>query len=162
MALNEEKLIEYAFRNVDIGDDCDALEADCKNIIFLFDNCEIIIPKKNRFFINVNCDGIQKMVLYKRAKQYEEELAENGLSVGNETFAYTGTYDFGHTSTEWESVISLGISGLRKRISEYSNKAKSDKKKQRFYNGILKVYDAALRFMKRAWMNYERLEKKDD
>lgn len=90
------------------------------------------------------------MVWHRRARQYDEELAESGLSVGNETLAYTGTYDFGHTSTEWGSVISLGISGLRKRISEYSKKAKSDKKKQRFYDEIFKVYDAALRFMKRA------------
>ena len=160
MTLNREKLIEYAFRNVDIGDDCDVLEADCKNIVFLFDNCEITIPKENRFFVNVDCDGIQRMVLYRRAKQYDEELAENGLSVGNETFAYTGTYDFGHTSTEWESVISLGISGLRKRISEYSKKAESDKKKQRFYSEILKVYDAALRFMKRASEEAKKCGKK--
>lgn len=49
MALNKEKLIEYAFRNVDIGDDCDVLEADCKNIVFLFDNCELQFQKKTVF-----------------------------------------------------------------------------------------------------------------
>lgn len=35
MALNKEKLIEFAFRNVDIGDDCDVLEADCKILSFI-------------------------------------------------------------------------------------------------------------------------------
>ena len=150
MALNREELITYLENNVEIKSDCDVLKHDCKNIIFLLDNCEITVPESNRFFIEVNCSGITNDIYYRRMRNYDSEIAENELSVGQETLAFTGNYDFSHTTTEWKSVISLGISGLRKRISEYAKKNKDDKKKQRFYNEISKVYDAALRFMKRA------------
>ena len=150
MVLNREELITYLENNVEIKGDGDVLEHDCKNIIFLLDNCEITVPESNRFFIEVNCSGIPNHIYYRRMRNYDSEIAENGLSAGQETLAFTGDYDFSHTTTEWKSVISLGISGLRKRISEYAKKNKDDKKKQRFYTEISKVYDAALRFMKRA------------
>jgi hypothetical protein len=63
--------------------------------------------------------------------------------------AYTGAYDFSHTSAEWESVISLGIFGLRNRIADYARTA-SDPQKESFYASLLRCYDAALRFMRRA------------
>lgn len=150
MSLSRDVLLEYALKNIEADKNGDVLEPDCKNIVYLLDNCEITVPEKNRFFINVNCDGIQTQVIYKRMELFDYEIAGSGLSAGNEALAYTGTYDFSHTTAEWESVISLGIFGLRKRISEYAEKNRNDSKKQRFYNEISKVYDAALRFMKRA------------
>ena len=150
MALNREELITYPENNVKTKSDCDVLEHDCNNIIFLLDNCEITVPKSNRFFVEVNCSGIQNHVYYRRMRNYDSEITENGFSAGQEALAYTGNYDFGHTTAEWGSVIKLGIAGLMRRISEYAEKNKDDKKKQRFYTEISKVYDAALRFMKRA------------
>ena len=139
MSLNREALLEYALKNIEADKNGDVLGADCKNIVYLLDNCEITAPEKNRFFINVNCDGIQTQVTYKRMELFNYEIADNGLSAGNEALAYTGTYDFSHTTAEWESVLSLGIFGLRKRISEYAEKNGNDSKKQRFYNEISKV-----------------------
>ncbi len=150
MALNREELITYLENNVKTKSYCDVLEHDCNNIIFLLDNCEITVPKSNRFFVEVNCSGIQNHVYYRRMRNYDSEITENGFSAGQETLAYTGNYDFGHTTAEWGSVIKLGIAGLMRRIFEYAEKNKDDKKKQRFYTEISKVYDAALRFMKRA------------
>ena len=141
MALNREELLAYLENNAEIKGDCDVLETDCRNIIFLLDNCEITIPENNRFFVDVNCSEIPNHICRRRMRNYDSEIAENGLSAGQETLAFTGNYDFSHTTTEWKSVISLGISGLRKRISEYAKKNKDDKKKQRFYNEISKVYD---------------------
>ena len=150
MALSREELIAYIENTNEIKGDCDVLAQDCKNIIFLLDNCEITVPESNRFFVDVNSAAIQEHICDLRKKAYYSDIEESYLSVGEETLAYTGSYDFSHTTAEWESVISLGISGLRKRISEYGEKNKDDKKKQRFYREISKVYDAALRFMKRA------------
>ena len=150
MALNREALITYLENNDQIKDVRDVLEHDCKNIIFLLDNCEVTVPESKRFFVEVNCSGIQNHIYYRRMRNYDSEITESGLSAGQETLAYTGNYDFSHTTAEWESVIKLGIAGLRRRISEYAEKNKYVKKKQRFYNEISKVYDAALRFMKRA------------
>ncbi|MBQ2891054.1 MAG: hypothetical protein IJE44_05365 [Clostridia bacterium] len=150
MSLNREELFEYATKHIKTDDNSDVLELDCKNIIFLLDNCEITVPESNRFFITVNCEGIQKNIYNKRMHLFSHEIAESGLYVGDEARAYTGYYDFSHTTAQWESVLSLGITGLRKRISEYAEKNKGDEKKDRFYKEISKVYDAALRFLKRA------------
>ncbi len=161
MSLNREELLEYAIQNFEVGKNDDVLVLDCKNIVYLLENCEITVPENNRFFVEVNCIGVQNEVCRKRAEQYYCDIVENGFSIGNETLAYTGTYDFSHTTAEWESVISLGIFGLKNRISVYAQKNNDDKKKQRFYNELLKVYDAALRFMKRASEVAEKKGKKE-
>ena len=57
-------------------------------------------------------------------RNYDSEITENGFSAGQETLAYTGNYDFNHTTTEWDSVIKLGIAGLRRRITEYAERRK--------------------------------------
>lgn len=150
MALSRDELIAYAEKSIEIHGEADALERDCKNIIFLLENCEITVPESNRFFVEVNCNGIQNRICYLRTKAYDSKITESGIYAGRVALAYTGAYDFGHTSAEWESVIKLGIAGLRKRISVYAEKNGNDEKKQRFYREISKVYDAALRFMKRA------------
>lgn len=150
MSLSREELIAYVEKNIEIGEEYDVLEADCKNIIFLLNNCEITIPESNRFFVTVNCGGIQNHIYAQRMALFDCEMIQSGLKVGTETDAYSGYYDFSHTTTEWESVTTIGISGLRNRISEYAGKNSDDEKKQRFYTEIAKVYDAALLFMKRA------------
>ena len=119
MSLTREELFLNTEKYIDIKDECDVLKADCDSIEFLLDNCEITIPEKNRFFVTVNCDGIQNYIYSRRINLFKHEIDESRLSIGNETLAYTGDYDFSHTTTEWESVIKLGIKGLRKRISQY-------------------------------------------
>lgn len=150
MALTREELLDYAEKHIDPGEEIDVLKSDCDIIEFLLDNCKITIPKGNRFFVNVNCEGIPNYVLEKRAQKYSFEIVNSGLSDGQEALAFTGSYDFSHTTAEWESVISLGISGLKKRITEYAGNNKNNEKKQCFYYHILRVYNAALRFIKRA------------
>lgn len=150
MSLNREKLENYANEHIEIENECDVLKDDCDIIEFLLDNCEITIPENNRFFVNVNCESISNSVMFARAKNFDYLIEQNGLSDGQAALAYDGIYDFGHTTTEWESVIELGIFGLRKRIDEYSQINKGDAKKERFFNNIKRVYDAALRFIKRA------------
>ena len=61
---------------------------------------------------------MQNLCIQKRANKFKETIAEVGLSDGEEALAYTGIYDFGHTTTEWETVIELGIYGLRQRTAQ--------------------------------------------
>lgn len=148
--MNREELINFTDKNFDIGEDRTVLKKDCENIIFLFDNCEIDFPEERRFFCQVNCEGIQLGIALRRAMKFDCELTENGLSDGEEALAYTGAVDFSHTNSEWESIVRLGIYGLRERITEYSAKYAGDIKRQEFYSEVLRVYDAALRFINRA------------
>lgn len=150
MSLTKEQLLEYAEKHIDTNKDYDVLKTDCDIIEFLLKNCEITIPAKNRFFVNVNCEGILNYVMNKRGQKYSREIADSKLAVGIKTRAYTGYYDFGHTTAEWQSVIRLGIAGLKKRIIQYADKNKADEKKQTFYLQLIRIYDAALEFIKRA------------
>jgi len=149
MPKSYEELLEYAQNYYDIKDDIDVLSSDCNILEYMFDNCEIIVPDDNRFFVNTNFGRMQNLCIQKRANKFKETIAEVGLSDGEEALAYTGIYDFGHTTTEWETVIELGIYGLRQRIDSYLSKT-TDEKKLRFYRELARVYDAALRFMQRA------------
>ncbi len=149
MSLNRDELLAFAERNAEIGEQDSVLHNDCNIIEFLLDNCEITIPESNRFFVDVNCEGIQTDIYKKRMAKYTKIIADSGFKDGNELLAYTGEADFGHTCAEWESVIKLGIFGLRERILNYKEMYSVDEKKQSFYQEILRVYDAALRFIKR-------------
>lgn len=150
MCLNREELIAYAEKYIEVSEDCAVLETDCNLIEFFLENCEIHIPKDNHFFVNVNCSEIKTYITWKRAQKYIQEIINDGLFPGMEALAYSGGYDFGHTTAEWKSVISLGIAGLKNRVMQYADKNKNDEKKQRFYLQVIRVYDAALRFIKRA------------
>lgn len=149
MALSREEILNWVENHVTYGSGIEVLKNDCEIIEFMLDNCEIEIPEQNRFFGKVNCVGISDVVIAKRKKHIGDLAKAYGYGDGVKAMAYTGYYDFSHTTAEWESVINLGIYGLRCRISEYGKRA-SDEGAARFYTQLLRVFDAALRFIKRA------------
>ena len=150
MSLSREELFNWVENHIVLGEGLDILKNDCEIIAFMLDNCEIEIPERNRFFVKVNCAGISNLVIKKRKRILSGLLEKSGLGEGVKALAYTGDCDYSHTTAEWESVITLGIYGLRNRIAEYAEDHIADEKAKGFYEQILSVYDAALRFMKRA------------
>ena len=149
MSLSKEKILNWVEDHVVSGKGIEILKNDCEIIEFMLDNCEIEIPEQNRFFVKVNCAGISNAVIKKR-RQSLGDLVTSGRREGIEALAYTGYFDYSHTTAAWESVINLGIYGLRTRISEYARSNAAGESEKIFYDQILRVYDAALRFMKRA------------
>lgn len=133
---------------VKIDNDIDVLENDCEIIEFMLDNCEFDFLPQNRFFVTVNCRDLNYSKFI-RLKKYGNMTKEAGLLDGIKALAFEGEADFSHTSAVFESVISLGIYGLRERVCEYLEKNSDTEKKKRFYKNLLRVYDAALRFMRR-------------
>ena len=149
MPLSNEKLNEYVDLKLGTSDGGDILKIDCDVIEFLLANCKIEIPKENRFFFKADCEETVRKTFRSRVQRFSV-FGENGdLKEGASVSAYGGSYDFGHTSAEWESVIRLGIYGIRNRIAEYSVKNAEKSEAQNFYNRLLRVYDAALKFMLR-------------
>jgi formate C-acetyltransferase len=57
--------------------------------------------------------------------------------------------DFSHTTAHWESVIPLGIWGLRERVREYAARPDNTEKQARFYSCVDRAYTASLNFMNR-------------
>lgn len=153
--MKREDLKSYALKKAD-ATESDVFVSDCDNVCYLLDNCDITVPDESRYFVNVNCEGIQASVWHKRAQRFNAEITSDPCYEGHRRLAFTGDYDFGHTSAEWESVVGLGIFGLKKRICEYYDRTlnsdidENTAKKLTFYEGLIKVYDSALRFMERA------------
>lgn len=145
--MNRESLTKY-LREYAYTSERDVLSADCAILVYLLDNCDIRVVEE-KFFIRTNCERMQISVIEGRRARYHS-LAEPYLIEGSDACAYSGVADFGHTTTEWDSVISLGIAGLRDRIDAYLEKHRGDAKKVRFYSEIRRVYDASLNFMRRA------------
>lgn len=131
-------------------------KADCKIIEFMLDNAEINIPDKNRYFANSDTEEITALIKNVRAEKFRNEIAESEFCDGEDVLAYTGLYDFGHTNAEWNSIITLGIYGIRKRIEKY---ALLNPESKSFYSGLIKVYDAVLRYMIRVSEEAGRLGK---
>ena len=148
MPLSREELLDWVANRVVLGEGLDILKNDCEIIEFTLDHCEIDVPDQNRFFINVNYADIPYFVTKKRRKSLGE-LVPTRLLEGIDALAYTGSYDYSHTTAEWESVINLGIYGLRNRVAEYAMSKSANEGAKGFYEQILRVYNAALRFMKR-------------
>lgn len=150
MTLSNIELQNWVEEHIELFEGADVFKNDCDVIEFLLDHCEIEIPTENRYFVKVNCDKIQLLALSKRKQVFSSLIEDAGLSDGVSSLAFTGTFDFSHTNAEWDSVIKLGIYGLRNRIAEYEKRKAIDEKSKGFYKGLLKVYNAALRFIKRA------------
>lgn len=145
-----EQLLAYARERVNIDYASDVIEEDADIVAHLLDECELTVSAKDRFFVRVNCVGITQWVSAQRAKRFDDEIAMTPLAAGVTALAYTGLGDFSHTNTEWQSVITLGIAGLRERVSSYAQQEDKTAQQRRFYAAVLRVYDAALRMIARA------------
>ena len=124
-------------------------EKDCKILEFLFKNCEITFPEDNRFFGEVNFATIGIQVYYARVQEYGERLKKSEYYDGHVAGAFSGTFDFSHTTPEWDVVINRGFVGLIDRIEDYARK-NTDENKRSFYELELRVYRGILGFLERA------------
>ena len=148
--MDRNALSEYVLNNSLIKNDFDVFEKDCQNIIFLLENCDIIIPSNNRFFVETNATGLGCDVYFHRINSLSSTVITPDIQNGIDTYTYTGQFDFSHTCPYWNDILDLGIYGLRTRLLSYHEKATLHSKQQRFYSNLLKVYDAALKFLERA------------
>lgn len=157
--MDTEALLEYASARVSLKPQQNVLAEDCHIVTYMLDHCQITFRQEDRFFGSVNCGGVMPKVIRQRLQPYLQQLKQDPLWEGRQARACFGSYDFGHTSAQWESVIRLGIFGLRRRIEEY--KARAPEEKQAFYENIGRVYDGALRFLKRAAAEAARCGKQE-
>lgn len=125
-------------------------KTDYEIVAFLLDNCEIIVPEASKFFVgtNVGKDGkrIHRVMKVERYKPIRPQVYTDEWRAGHHNYAFAGGDDFGHTAPVWESIMKLGLGGLKKRIEERKGPAVNPD----FAPGLIKIYEAAERFMYRA------------
>ncbi|MBO5051747.1 MAG: hypothetical protein J6D31_06060 [Clostridia bacterium] len=124
-------------------------ETSCELIVYLLANCELTLPKENRFFGDVNTRGLLNGAYEIDKHAMQESLAEGPYAAGLRTLAYTGDADFGHTCPGWARILRLGLPGLRQSLAEREASA-ADVQALSFYRGAGRVLDAALAFVHRA------------
>lgn len=148
--MTRDELMEYA-REVSNGflmDD--VLDADVRIMEKIFQESEIIFTPGNRFFADTNLAYfMHKVIINRKIPVIKQYLDENGKRDGAKSSLFSGGMDFGHTCPGWEEILSLGIFGLRKRAEAYYESEEKDLKNKHYYGSIVRVYDAAIAYMRR-------------
>lgn len=143
--MEREAMKKYLYERLKLGN---TFEEDCYNIEFILDNCDIEITPNNRFFVKTNTANLQSDVYWSRSLILEKEIKTPEVLDGEKTRAFTGNFDFSHTSPFWADILHLGIFGIKERLNELFTRA-NDEKSKKFYTGCIRVYEAALRFLRR-------------
>ena len=146
-----EEMVKYSEQLFDISNISDVSDIDTDFYAYLLDNISVEIRDTNRFFVATNCEYISSNKYSKRRIPITKKfLDDTGLRKQLEASAYNAGIDFGHTCPEWNNILGLGIAGLRQRAVDYSSRQGNTPEQNKFYNNIIKVYDAAIRYMDRA------------
>lgn len=150
----KEELLSFAMSCADtLGSS--VIEKDAEIIEYLLENMPFTVPEGNRFFASLYCDSMI-WVFWNRAEHIRSIVDAEGLTDGEDAFAHTGILDFSHTEPDWQTLMSVGIRGVRDRAERYLD-AETDGEKRTFYAAVLRVYDAALGFMLRVADEAEKL-----
>lgn len=146
-----EEMKEYSKQFYDISEVSDVSDIDTDFYVYLLDNISTEVKDTNRFFVATNCEYISHdMYVQRRIPITKKFLDENGIRPIVEAAAYNAGMDFGHTCPEWNNILTLGIVGLRQRAVDYAAKEGITAEQKKFYNNVVKVYDAGIRYMGRA------------
>lgn len=142
------ELYEY-WKQKDAGEDL--FSSDCEAIEYLLEHCEIIFSDARRFFVDVSCDVdgsvVNGSLMWDRAMRICPEAWEEHRTE-LDAKAYSGGFDFSHACPDWDGIFALGLSGLAARARAYAASDATPEKK-RFYRGVVRVYEAAIRFVLR-------------
>ena len=79
-------------------------EAECELIISSLLGCEFYCEERNRFFLGVRPLSEKTDIFAYKAEKYRNDLVSEKNAKGALARAYTGEYDFGHTSACWSDV----------------------------------------------------------
>lgn len=146
-----EEMREYSQQFYDISGISDVSDIDTDLYVYLLDHISAEIVDTNPFFVATNCAYISSNMYVKRRIPITKAfLDETGLRPAVQAMAFNAGVDFGHTCPEWNNILGLGIAGLRKRAMDYAAKEGNTPDQNKFYNNLVKVYDAAIRYMARA------------
>ena len=131
----------------------DALFTDGEMTAYILDHCDIYFTPESRFFCKTELSDDRYYpyheVILPRYQKEAEAFSDEAYRQTVEAKAFAMKIDFGHTSPNWEDILSLGFVGLKKRAEDYAAKFREDPRKSRFYAAVVKIYHAAERFVER-------------
>jgi len=150
MTVNEE-LFAYGKKRSNNFELDDVSDVDIDIFVYLLDHMVARIQEGNRFFVDTNSEGISAAIIVERKRVIMNRWLDNtGTRDAVSASVFYGGMDFGHTCPGWQDILDLGIVGLRERAVRYGKRANNSAEQMRFYKNVVRVYDAALRYMDRA------------
>ena len=108
--------------------DGDVFFQDVDIICRILDTVEISFPPERSYSFKINADWYLNELSRKRSSAVAARSQNRELISNADSLAYAGSSDWGHTSTSWEEVLSLGIFGIAERVFEKERKAKGEEK----------------------------------
>lgn len=146
-----EEMFEYGKMISNNFDLPDVSDVDAEFYVHVLDNMETRIQENNELFVATNSEYLAHSLITQRKIVIKKAyLDNNGIRPAVEATLFDGGMDFGHSCPDWNNVLNMGIVGLRARAAEYASRSDITDEQRRFYNNIVKVYDAGLRYMDRA------------
>ena len=151
ICLARDRLLKLALEmEQNIG--ASVMQRDSLLIETVLKNAEIDIPEDAVFTGSFAHLDVMKEIVEARADALGEVLRQKDALkphfAAQEIRAYTGVYDFGHTSPDWENVYRLGLPGLLERLKKAQPDATEAEEREYCAAGI-RVWSAALEYVER-------------
>ncbi len=126
-----------------------------KLFAFVLDNMRIDVNEHD-YFVGIWATNrpITKYTIYKWLEERSDSYASESQIIDDQIYSGTcyGWIDYDHTVPDWDSLLSLGFSGLLERLhdsyKELSKKGASQKQTD-FYNACVIEYNAIIRLIDR-------------
>ena len=139
--LNIETVLENA-KKIDSSNLPDAIKR-AEIIKYILTNARIGITPEDFFADRIEASGIiGNAIRHKAQKEHNEKIKDvlDKNALGQELLYYTGDPDYSHTSPYWNNVLTLGLSGMKRR---------AENKDGDFYRSIAIACEGAEIFFKR-------------
>jgi len=123
----------------------------------VLEKARIAVEPMDIFADLINVDRVTAQVRAEWIDNVRRKKAEHTLlrhSAAQRALVYTGDMDFGHIAPDWNAVLSLGLTGLRERVSVareayIESNGKLTKEAEEFYNSADAIYGSAIVFVRR-------------
>lgn len=141
-----EDALRAALRKI-IDGEADPMKRRAAMLVWLLDHAPVGANPDNPFIFRVQTFGLMwEYIRESKAKMLERIPA--GERAGIEAFQRCGAFvsmlDLSHTTPDWESLLALGVSGLRDRAAARLE-GEADPENRTFLAAVVDVYDACSR-----------------
>ena len=128
------------------------MAAKAKMIEYVLEHGRLSVHPFDLFPDRINHDNLilrirDRWIRTLRREEMAEALAED--EAGQRGLCYTGNIDLGHTSPDWDAILTLGIPGLLTRVQNAHDAGGISAEQEEFYTCTEEVLTAVLRFIER-------------
>ena len=138
---------------------------DVEIMSMLLDECEPYFEEGECFSARFPFENMMLRMTWRRIGMIDAEYNHSDEIErhrnGCEGWAYDGWCDVGHTAPDWNNILTLGLSGLSKRLEDALSRDGVGEEQREYYLSGVKMYAAVFRYMKKMADRADSLGKSD-